>query len=485
MNKCKVFYSWQSDRKPTSRFISKCLNKLNGKKLDFTVYEVERDTVGVAGSPDISSTVFSKIDEADLFVADITLVSPPFAKRKTPNPNVLIELGYAVKALGWHRIVLLHNSDFGGVEKLPFDIRHRRVTSFSMKGDEEQTFKDIVGRINSSVRLLAEQGLLHGGNPTANKAKRELEEIISANLGIVYGYYFADMADIDAHFSPAVVTENYIRDAITVKDSLTKEQFDMLTRLLDLMQKSGKDTEDKYGWEYASEIVALCSEPLYVEYADRIAPLTKEATWKKEFVELYNLIASPENRVVFSQDRVVSSGDKVFVALSTGEELVARDKDGNLLCKFKYNEEGRAEGYKTSYTYKGYYKDGLRHGEGKEYSTDYEYVAYYDENAIVREGEWQNGEFVQGTVYNAVLFKNGEGVLERICYDNKFLLASETDLLKFQMNEERPNNCKRYYTANLKYENGEYEIIEDTVIPVCATLGGKLEMYTCECEESV
>ena len=58
MNKCKVFYSWQSDRKPTSRFISKCLNRLNGKKFDFALYEVERDTVGVAGSPDIANTVF-------------------------------------------------------------------------------------------------------------------------------------------------------------------------------------------------------------------------------------------------------------------------------------------------------------------------------------------------------------------------------------------------------------------------------------------
>lgn len=481
MNKCKVFYSWQSDRKTTSKFISKCLNRLNGKKFDFAVYEVERDTAGVAGAPDIANTVFSKIEEADLFVADITIVSPPYVKRKTPNPNVLIELGYAVKALGWHRIVLLHNSDYGGVEKLPFDIRHRRVTSFSMKGDREQTAKDIVGKINGSVKLLAEQGLLHGGNPTANKAKRELEEILIENLGIVYGFYFDKNREENAHFSPAVVTENYIRDCITIKDSLTKEQFGILTRLLDLMQKSGRDTEDKYGWEYASEIVALCSEPLYVEYADRIAPLSKEATWKKEFVELYNLIVSAENRIVYSQDRIASSGEKVFVALSVGEELVARDKEGKLLCKFKYDENGKAEGYKTSRTYKGYYRGGVRHGEGTEHSTEYRYVKLYGDT--VREGEWNSGEFSRGTVYNAVLYKNDSGELERIRYDGKFLLASDSELLEFQMNEERPDGCKRYFTANLKYENGEYGIIEDTVIPVCAKLGGKLEMYTCECGE--
>jgi len=50
-------------------------------------------------------------------------------KRAVPNPNVLIELGYALKALGHERIVLVFNKTFGKIEKLPFDLRmHRTLT---------------------------------------------------------------------------------------------------------------------------------------------------------------------------------------------------------------------------------------------------------------------------------------------------------------------------------------------------------------------
>lgn len=40
-------------------------------------------------------------------------------KRPTPNPNVLIELGYAFKALGHERVILVFNRAFGKIEELP------------------------------------------------------------------------------------------------------------------------------------------------------------------------------------------------------------------------------------------------------------------------------------------------------------------------------------------------------------------------------
>ena len=70
-------------------------------------------------------TIYKKIDSADIFVADVTIINPEYTGRKTPNPNVMIELGYAIKALGWQRILLLYNGDYGDVELLAFDINHQ------------------------------------------------------------------------------------------------------------------------------------------------------------------------------------------------------------------------------------------------------------------------------------------------------------------------------------------------------------------------
>lgn len=37
--------------------------------------EVDRDTKNELGSPDIVNTIFAKIDECDLFVADISIIN--------------------------------------------------------------------------------------------------------------------------------------------------------------------------------------------------------------------------------------------------------------------------------------------------------------------------------------------------------------------------------------------------------------------------
>jgi hypothetical protein len=49
-----------------------------------------------------------------------------------------IELGYAVKTLGPERVILVMNVAFGGPEKLPFDLRMRRVTTYNVSPDAQE-----------------------------------------------------------------------------------------------------------------------------------------------------------------------------------------------------------------------------------------------------------------------------------------------------------------------------------------------------------
>jgi hypothetical protein len=95
---------------------------------------IDRDTLGLAGSPDISQSIFSKIEAASVFVCDVTIIDPK-SKKPSPNPNVLLELGYAIKVLGWERIVMVMNTEFGNPTILPFDLRARRVTTYAIAKD--------------------------------------------------------------------------------------------------------------------------------------------------------------------------------------------------------------------------------------------------------------------------------------------------------------------------------------------------------------
>jgi hypothetical protein len=133
-SKVTIFYSWQSDLpNATNRgFIEQALHKALKaiRAEEETVIEacVERDTMGVPGTPDIASTIFGKIEECQIFVGDVSIVTPSTdAGRKTPNPNVLLELGYAAKTLSWDNVICVFNTAFGRTEDLPFDLRLRRM----------------------------------------------------------------------------------------------------------------------------------------------------------------------------------------------------------------------------------------------------------------------------------------------------------------------------------------------------------------------
>lgn len=138
-----VFYSWQSDiRAAANRSLIEAalesaiedIQDPQGKPIINPA--IDRDTAGVPGSPDISSTILEKIDNSSVLVADITLVDNGLLGRRFPNPNVLIEVGYAIKSLGFSRILLIQNTFNGSIEDLPFDLRGKRIMTYNSHPDD-------------------------------------------------------------------------------------------------------------------------------------------------------------------------------------------------------------------------------------------------------------------------------------------------------------------------------------------------------------
>lgn len=143
----RVFYSWQSDlpdesnRNAIRRSIDRSINTVSktvGRKLKRD--EATRDT---SGSPNIALKVLEKIDHADIFVADVTPITARRSKVSAPNANVVFELGYAVGQLGWDRIILLFNRNFGQFPRdLPFDFVQNRASPFSIEAAGSSSQED-------------------------------------------------------------------------------------------------------------------------------------------------------------------------------------------------------------------------------------------------------------------------------------------------------------------------------------------------------
>jgi len=148
----KLFWSWHSDTPGKTGWffvrdaIAAAIKAL--KQADDIDEPTERDVVGdlhldqdrqgLPGSPDLARAILDKIDKAAVFVADVTIVAQakgtksPAGKRikgrRFINPNVAIELGYALKTLGDDKTLLAMNIHYGTSDDLPFDFRHKGVS---------------------------------------------------------------------------------------------------------------------------------------------------------------------------------------------------------------------------------------------------------------------------------------------------------------------------------------------------------------------
>ncbi|MBL8652603.1 MAG: hypothetical protein JNJ97_00295, partial [Alphaproteobacteria bacterium] len=167
----KIFWSWQSDTpgKTGRYFIRDALNlAVKQLKSELSIEDCERpdelhvdqDRQDVPGSPDLVPTILKKIDEATVFVADVTAVARREKGGSILNSNVALELGYAFKSLGDSQVLLVLNTHYGQVEDLPFDLKHKggsiryALDEAPTREAKEQSLRDLVRQFKEAIGLI-------------------------------------------------------------------------------------------------------------------------------------------------------------------------------------------------------------------------------------------------------------------------------------------------------------------------------------------
>lgn len=158
-----IFYSWQSNSSKDTNWafietvLTELIEELNLEQLD--TYELERDTLNITGFPDPFEHILKKIDESAIFVCDLTIVNPHESneKLKTPNANVMLELGYAISRLSLENVICLYNKEHGNYKNLPSDIRNRIGIEYSLNNSLKNVNKvktDLKKRIRERIPRL-------------------------------------------------------------------------------------------------------------------------------------------------------------------------------------------------------------------------------------------------------------------------------------------------------------------------------------------
>jgi hypothetical protein len=190
-----VFYAWQSDRsQKTHKYLirdaeNEAIKRLGADAEIDDSPRLDQDTQDVSGSPEIAGTIYRKIQESGIFLADVTFVGaaglPESRQKLLPNPNVMVELGYAARCIGWERIICVMNTAFGPAEELIFDLRHRRwPICYKLVGDEGEA-------IRSTKKLLGEQiqMALRSAMDSEHQAVEDASRRLSAETILYIGWH--------------------------------------------------------------------------------------------------------------------------------------------------------------------------------------------------------------------------------------------------------------------------------------------------------
>ena len=143
-----------------------------------------------AGAPLIGETILDRIERCDLFIADLSFVGEIETADKRvkmqPNSNVMLETGAASRSGGrWERMIFVLNTAFGGVESLPFDLKHRscKISYYlaeksdpQKSGTRQKLIKDFVDQIRPIYRSAKVKQAEQHRNLVAVPRRRSVEQ---------------------------------------------------------------------------------------------------------------------------------------------------------------------------------------------------------------------------------------------------------------------------------------------------------------------
>lgn len=303
MNK-KIFYSWQSDLpnntnrgliEDAAKKAAATIRSDNSLEIDPVIL---RDTEGHAGSPNIAETILSQIDSSDIFLADVSFIGR-VKKRNMPNPNVLLELGYALKKLGKDKILIVMNTAYGGPDDLPFDLRMLRIIKYSadenskkeakdtLKSIFQQQFEAILSKDENTDQFGAQNviDLMYEGKPGRTAAARHFAEEVYKLVeskqpnysSIAEGQFEDDILVASLDSTKEIIDEyaNVVSEAVCCSDSETylelRKLIEFLIENYYLPQADGVIDEKK-----ADYFKALA----YEVYLIFLSPLVKESKFE-------------------------------------------------------------------------------------------------------------------------------------------------------------------------------------------------------------
>lgn len=200
---------------------------------------------------------------------------------------MLLELGYAVKTLGWERVICLCNIDYG--DEYPFDVAHNRITDFSLEGKNKKEVKgDLAKIIFINIRdirkhpLRAKTGVAthivgsygFDSHKVTNAlvpieiSKQESYVLHTKELLNEANTLYTEIQELTNRIRAAMVEEDKIQVDLPEQSKLTNKTQSQLSDDVRALTESYKATEVPAVWNYVDDDKARIKQWLGKDVSD-------------------------------------------------------------------------------------------------------------------------------------------------------------------------------------------------------------------------
>ena len=153
----RIFYSWQSDIPEHRKVIEKALRNV---KIIIPEIEIITATSDKTGAFRIDNNIIEKIESADLYLADLSIIGNLGKRRRqSPNPNVIYETGFAHGVLTEEKMYMLAQKIKSGTDKFPFDIRNRHLALYDFNSTE--ILKELTDDFKNFIKKSTKKQVAH------------------------------------------------------------------------------------------------------------------------------------------------------------------------------------------------------------------------------------------------------------------------------------------------------------------------------------
>lgn len=238
----------------------------------------------------------------------------------------------------------------------------------------------------------------------------------------------------------------------SIKSLLSNEQFILLNRIIDKLKKIYElERDDNYPVvrPAVDELMELITIPVYPTFQHHL----KQSEFvldllNNDTMELYNILAPDDKAKIYSKDKILNRDGNVI--LEKGNDLFrVYDGEGQKICEAEFDEQGIVEGeakifdFEGTLIYDGEFANHQRNGHGVEYLYD---------RIKTKEGAWQNGELVDGVIYNVLL-----NDVETLFLDEPQFLYKSTHLFS------ATDTDNDLLVGHLKLNDGDYHIMQNSL----------------------